>query len=410
MIRRLLIAVGLLAFALPVWGASSQQAAADTTTTITLHKRLHRDVRENQVADWQYDNQGQEVNVADGSQGLNGVQFEVYAADTLYEQAKHSGETQGAFTQRIAQMSRQAVLAMVAKYQLQRVQQLTTQTVGGEAGVARLAVPSNEASYLIVETGLAPEAGISVDENKKATPLLINLPVMVAGQPLAEVHIYPKNVGYVRDPFFFKYGVRLDGSQVRLAGAVFALYRRDAAGNKLYLDTTPPSGLKNSWTAAEQPLTAENVARFTSNKAGLVDLGERYLPGGHYYFEELKAPPGYRLATTPIEVVVPDSWYDENGKFLPVLVAGQAADAGTDGVVQAETVARGQPQVANYQRPALPDASGAAAASTGSRPVKPAPGGWLPSVGSRSAWLAIVIGLLLIGLAWWLTTHRRRQH
>ncbi|WP_461213447.1 pilin N-terminal domain-containing protein [Lacticaseibacillus sp. GG6-2] len=421
MLKRLLLALALAIFAVPAFFTANQTHAAENTT-ITLHKRIYRDARLAQVDEWQYDNQGQEVTLGDESFGLNGVNFEIYDATTLYDQAKESDETRAEFTQRLAKMSHKAALAMATKYQLQLTGKVKTQTVGTEDGVGQLQVPTRHdgdyAAYLIVEVSVDPQAELNVDLTKKASPILINLPVSVNDQQLDQLHIYPKNVGYVRDPFFFKYGVQLDGKQVRLPGAVFALYRLDEAGNKLYLDMAPVTDLKNSWVQSATPLTDPKVNLFTSDKDGLVNTGERFLPSGTYYFEELKAPDGYQKLDKPVKVEVPETWYDEDGNFLPVLINGEAMDETQSGVVQPATIAKGKPRVYNYQQPKLPDTDSTKPGTTATTPSPGSqtpstpgstPTSLLPNMGSAFTWLGVAVGLALILLAW-LLWHKRQAH
>lgn len=158
---------------------------------------------------------------------------------------------------------------------------------------------------------------------------------------LNPVHLYPKNVGYVRDPFFFKWGNQLDGTTKRLKGVTFALYRIDETGKKLYLDSSPVFDLKNNWIATTEPMNNVQVAKFISDEHGLVDSGERFLPAGTYYFEELQALKGYAKASKPVEVIVPATWYDDDGHFLPVTINGEAMDETLSGVVKASTIQKG---------------------------------------------------------------------
>jgi hypothetical protein len=391
-------------------------AAAESEVTVTLHKRIYRDARLKDVDKWQYDNQGQEIALGDESFGLNGAYFTVYNATTLFAQAAQTGESEKTFAARLNKMSRKEIQALVAKYQLQpagttdaETGQITTKTVGGEAGVGSVTLPvkqaGQDARYLIVETGIADDVAVNVDVTKLAGPVYVSLPLVIAGEALSTIHIYPKNIGYVRDPYFFKFGVTLAGDNVRLEGATFALYEIQN-GVKRYLSLSPVNDLKNDWIESADPLNDPNVNLFISDHNGLVNTGERFLPKGTYYFEELKSVPGYinNLADHPVKVEVPASWYDEDGNFLPVLVNGEAMEETISGKVKESTIAIGRPRVYNYQK-ATSGGGGAGGQTPGNQDHDV-----LPSLGEMATWTAVLFGLVLLFAAWLLLRHRKNTH
>lgn len=86
-------------------------------------------------------------------------------------------------------------------------------------GIARITAPKKnqdrDAVYLIFEESIDRETGLDVDLDQYAIPIVAILPIMDPmdhTNELSQIHIYPKNVGYLRDPYFFKYG-RQQGSQ-----------------------------------------------------------------------------------------------------------------------------------------------------------------------------------------------------
>ena len=170
---------------------------------------------------------------------------------------------------------------------------------------------------MIFEESIDPEVGLDVDIDQTAIPIAAILPIYhptESTEELQEIHIYPKNVGYLRDPYFFKYG-RQRGTTEKgkpLEGAVFALYQM--IEGKYYLDMAPANDLKNQWIkpADNDPLNDKNVSKFISDKEGLVTTGQRFLPSGTYYFEELKGVEGYEMdeASKRIEVIIPEFWVD----------------------------------------------------------------------------------------------------
>lgn len=166
---------------------------------------------------------------------------------------------------------------------------------------------------------------------------------------MSDIHIYPKNVGYVRDPYFFKFGKLSDGTdQGPLAGAKFAIYREEN-NKKLYLDMSDTNDLKNKWVETDDPLNDKRVNIFTSDKDGLVNTGERFLPSGTFYFEELSTVDDYVIgnAEKRIKIEIPESWYDEDGNYLPVLINGQPMLENPDGEVPEQAMKEKTPRVYN---------------------------------------------------------------
>ncbi|WP_179394091.1 pilin N-terminal domain-containing protein [Lacticaseibacillus absianus] len=418
MLKRLLLFFAALACALPFIGNRPAQAA-DGEVTITLHKRVFRDVR----VDWDnfyYQNDGlvidpnnlipEEQALLDGSYGLNGVHFRVYDATDLFQTAKDSGQNATEFVAKFNQMTRREAMKFVQDEGLTEIDHVVTRTVDNEDGIARGTVPSRidgkSAAYLILETEIDPDKLLNIDINMHSSPMMIALPVAHPrneGEMLTDIHLYPKNVGYIRDPYFFKFGKTVAGDDVRLQGAIFALFQYDDNGNKIYLSMME-NDLKNRWVTSTDPLNDTEVNKFISDKDGLVNTGERFLPSGTYYFEELRSVPGYinDLTETSVKVEIPTSWTDDDGNFNPVLVNGEAMDECISGVVRPETIVKGRPRVYNHQDPSSSNQGSTTqdddTTSTGN----------LPQTGATMSIALVVLGLLVMTFAG--TAARRRRH
>ncbi|WP_165005512.1 pilin N-terminal domain-containing protein [Enterococcus sp. ZJ1668] len=337
-----------------------------------LHKRMIRDIDYDDENFEFYQNDGlaipesdwETTDILSQTVPLNGATFKVYDLTDYYEKKVNeeqlSSET---FVTQIAETSRENIRKLIIEERLQEIGAPVTtgpDTVGGLGdGIARLQAPrrsqGRDAVYLIFEDKIDPEVGLNVDLDQKAIPIAAVLPIvnpLDQKEELKEIHIYPKNIGYLRDPYFFKYG-REQGTNEKgnpLEGAVFALYQM-IDGEKYYLDMAPANDLKNNWIKPKDndPLTDQNVSKFTSDENGLVTTGQRFLPSGTYYFEELKSVPGYEIdeASKRIEVVVPDSWVDENGQPRYVTVAGQEMAELESGKVPESAYQKATPRVYN---------------------------------------------------------------
>ena len=420
MFRKLLMVAAAAAMAIPFLKGQTVAAASNTLadqTEIVIHKRINRDVRATSKPDhqwgnfsWQYNNTGEILDTiqTDNTFGLNGATFEVFDATEAYTESKEQNESVKDFVDSWAAKPRKDALEE-ARQDFNRVGTGKTATVGAEDGIVKFTLPTRSgdsyAAYLIIETSVDSGTELNVDLTRKAAPLMVVLPQRnSANEYLNTIHIYSKNIGYVRDPYFFKFGRTATGQDVRLEGAVFALYRI-IDGRKEYLSMTDVSDLKNEWITSASPLNDERVNKFISDKDGLVNTGERFLPSGTYYFEELRSVPGYvnNLGDSGVKVEIPPTWEKENGDFNPVLVNGEPMDETESGVVLQPTIEKGRPRVYNDRAPEE------------SKPVSPAaptkPGGQsngrLPQTGNIVSMMMIIAGLILMLFAW--RTLRRRQ-
>lgn len=328
--------------------------AQGETVELVLHKRMFRDVAMPTDPAW-YDNGGlpidkHELSTADkflleNSEGLNQANFSVYDATELYQEALMTDEDLDPkeLVDKYSKMNRKEIQAVAAKLPLVeqdpygrgkgKINTGYDQSLG-EDGIGRISVPKmkdgNAAAYLIVEEELDPDKQLNVDLEKTSNPLLIILPVIdpTSQTELNTIHLYPKNVGYLRDPYFFKYGKTEEVvSEEALTGVEFVLFQYDDAGKKQYLQMDDDHDYENKWLTTEDPETI-GITRFVSDERGLVNTGERFLPAGTYYFEEVKALPGYTIdsASRQIEVVIPANWSEKvtiNGVEMEELVSGE---------------------------------------------------------------------------------------
>ena len=347
---------------------SNAQVNTENEVEFVLHKRMIRDVDYKEDVH-QHQNDGSEI-IDDSLEEsflsqtipLNGATFQLYELTEYYE--KHKNQlTSEEFVKKFAAYDRSTIKQLITDEQLEKVGEPVTtaldQKGGLGDGIARITVPrknqERDAVYLIFEESIDREVGLNVDVDQHAIPIVAVLPIidpMDATSELSEIHIYPKNIGYLRDPYFFKYG-RQQGSKetgVPLSGTVFALYQL-IEGKKFYLDMAPATDLKNKWIepAANDPLGDENVSKFISDKDGLVSTGGRFLPAGTYYFEELKSVDGYTISeeNKKIEVIIPESWQDANGEPNYVTINGQKMAELESGNVPAVAYKEAMPRVYN---------------------------------------------------------------
>lgn len=413
--RKVLLLACLPLFLLLFFGQAVDAAGAEEVTLI-LHKRVLRDVRtpseelyENDGLRWE--DSGATGGLLKETFGLNGANFTIYDATTFYNRSSLADET---FVKRYSQeLSRKDALALVKQEQLPKVATIKTQTDfvssnGGsqEDGIARVNLPAaGKRAYLIIEESLDEGASINVDLEKKASPLMLLLPQHhpLTKERLMEVHLYPKNVGYVRDPYFFKYGKdKTTGKEEPLAGTKFVLYRLDEDGTKLYLEATAPENLQNKWIPSTNPKTDEKITVFTSDQDGLVDTKERFLPSGEYYFEEIQTVADYQIheEAKKIKVEIPKSWQDEEGNFLSVMIDGQPMEELVSGIVPESVYKTATPRIYNYKE--------SVRQPSGGNPGTKKPAMFLPQTGMKRG-LSSLAGLfiILVVVGYWYKTKEK---
>lgn len=174
---------------------------ADETNIIkiVIHKRMYYDSKANP----EYKKtSGLETEHDNNTFGFNDVEFSIYS---LTDYVNNSNETFEKIRNDISNMSiKSAVNFGESKGVL--LDKITTQTIDGEIGVAKLNVeqidsgPINQA-FLILETN-TPKFKGEYEVTHLATPMLIVLPVenpIQIGEYLSVIHLYPKNFGYTID-------------------------------------------------------------------------------------------------------------------------------------------------------------------------------------------------------------------
>ena len=251
----------------------------------------------------------------------NGATFHVYHLTDYYLQSQEDAQ---ALAKRLGQMNPIQIEQFIAEQQLEEVtgSPVLTQTHAefGE-GVGVIDVPRKHNGhygiYLIVEDHSQQTSYFNVTN---AAPIMIGLPLMdpLNEVELTQIHLYPKNAGYFRQPYFYKYGKEEDTEQTEpLEGVIFSLFRYNEAGEKIYLAQNQEA-LGDVWKQSDDPLNDEAIATFISDAAGRVKIADHFLIGGEYYFEELQTLPGYEISeeNRQIPLFIPNTWKNESGEFL----------------------------------------------------------------------------------------------
>ncbi|WP_462399937.1 pilin N-terminal domain-containing protein [Lacticaseibacillus pantheris] len=415
-LTRWLLAAIIAVVGMTVLLTGAHTVSATTTTTVTIHKWLYHSRDELPSIS----NNGTELDsnhaAITNSVGLNGVRMRVYdASDYLRDFAGGMDR----FTQVYGNgdMTAEAMAAVAKERAMPLVADVTTATSStGEQGVASFPVERQRdeqpTAYFIVED--ADTAGAE-DVDVTALPGLLVIPNMYSTSTAA-LHIYPKNVAYQRDPYFFKIGRQANGDQSRLAGAKFVV-RRQLADGWEYLAAQQDNLQQLSWVTSATPTTDAKVRQFTSGDNGLVTTGEIMFPAGVYEWVEVHAPTGYQMLTNPVPMVVPISTYNADGSYNSVLINGQPVTETGDGNLTTAIIERGRPYVYNDAQTTItvPDTGGASgggtAAGVATHPETSTGStdrGWLPQLGRHLSILAVMVGLLMIGIALYWRRRLRR--
>jgi LPXTG-motif cell wall-anchored protein len=208
-------------------------------------------------------------------------------------------------------------------------------------------VPGCDA-YLIVQTD---ENGVIENAGNNGTftlpfVFLMNDDFKIDDQGRMWFQIKGKTSLVQRSAYFFKYGKNA-GGELPLSDAKFVLYRLDGS-IKLYC--TNNGGFK----ASASPLSDDEIAKFTSNSAGLVMYDRESLDPGTYYFSEVQAPKGYRITdeARKIEVYIPKKLSDG------VKVNGTALEELYDQKLSDGAVSAAKPRIYNYSIENPPSNSG----------------------------------------------------
>lgn len=416
---------------------------------LILHKRIFRELRwkpvEDQVKEWSYQGNGTILgNSEEESQSnpFNGAIFRIWDATSWLIEAQETAQKNGEefdaddLVTEVSKMSNTKAQEVAEKEGLPELfadqELVTADDTTGNLGKGILRLPElpvrDEQSegfkaYLVSEVGVTDDKAMNVDVLQKSRPLLVVLPLAVGGEFLTEIHVYPKNVGYVRDPYFYKFGESANGKGDLgpIEGAEFVIYR-EVDGEKRYLKMGDTSDLTNEWVEAvnEDPLNDGQIDKFVSDENGLVNSGARFLPSGIFYFEEVKAAKGYEIQDKDraIKIEVPTSWDD------PVLINGQEMLEYFDGQVPEEAQETQMPRVYNLkteveeekevekEKEAIDNAP--TVPSDNNRPTLPNAGDtekpsiMLPKTGAIKTSLSVV-GLMIVAIAGLLLIRTRKE-
>lgn len=371
----LLLVVGFSTLgSLPVEGATRATETGETAELV-VHKQFLREAVTGQEAKKaiSYQNDGIEIQWESSSlqaeipdilreaTPLNGAIFTVYDATAYYYRQNLKGKVfvdylSGLTNQQATQLAEEEKMTSMAGSPI-----VTGNHPSYGAGVATIKLPvmsnGRAAVYLLIETEVTEEAGFENTLAQESSPLPILFPVLDPVDesiPLSVIHLYPKNIGYLRMPYFFKYGGEQGQEQLAkpLVGVQFALYRLDSQGEKLYLTRqTATGGLRNHWLSSEQPLKDEAIVKFVSNKAGLVTTAGYLLPSGTYYFEEIQTLAGYQITpdTQKIEIVIPNHGQDAAGNPQYVTINGQQMPDALDDEISEISRKAAVPRIYNFK-------------------------------------------------------------
>lgn len=371
----LLLVVGISTFgSLPV-DRGAFAAEKDEIAEIVVHKQFLSEAIVEQGAGkfFDYQNDGTEIQwESDLTQSeipdalreatpLNGAIFTVYDATTYYYRQNFKGKE---FVDYLSGLTNQQATQLAGEEKMTPM--VGSPIVTGNhpsygSGVATIELPvmssGRAAVYLLIETEVTDEAGFENTLAQESSPLPILFPVLDPvdeSTPLSVIHLYPKNIGYLRMPYFFKYGGEQGQEQLAkpLAGVQFAVYRLDSQGEKLYLTRQTATGsLRNHWLSSQQPLKDEAIVKFISNKAGLVTTAGYLLPSGTYYFEEIQTLAGYQITpdTQEIEIVIPNHGQDTAGNPQYVTINGQQMPDALDDEIPEISRKAAVPRIYNFK-------------------------------------------------------------
>ena len=160
--------------------------------------------------------------------------------------------------------------------------------------------------------------------------------------------------------------------------------------------------------ASASPLSDDEIAKFTSNSAGLVMYDRESLDPGTYYFSEVQAPKGYRITdeARKIEVYIPKKMSDG------VKVNGTALEGLYDQKLSDGAVSAAKPRIYNYSIENPPSNSGKT--NTPGKPTTPKSvkkkglWGMLPQTGESKSIMALLgIGIICLVV---LVSAKRRNY
>lgn len=357
---------------LAVLGGFAQTTSAETNAADEAEVVLHKIIFPENETIPSIDNEGKEVNVDTlmGGRPLAGVTFSLYdVTDYYYSLASEADHTS------LVDVQNQIIQSL----QTEGVTELGTfvdEATTDKEGLARFRISKKtqngkESVYLFVENA-APEI-----VKHYAQPIVLMVPTIQS-----EIHLYPKNIEYVRDPYFFKHGMDETGKDLgALAGAEFRLYKI-VEDTKYYLHEDKYDN-GNTWIKEGE----KGITTLISDEKGMVSTGDHHLPAGTYYFEEIKAPTGFQIteAARKIELIIPIDL-----KAQPTITI----DGKLVSMNNAKIYNQKSPEVGKPSEPTSPNRS-----SNGTLPHTSANSSkksFLPSTGDQTNDILIVIGLVII--------------
>ncbi|MEG2254651.1 MAG: SpaA isopeptide-forming pilin-related protein [Vagococcus sp.] len=207
------------------------------------------------------------------------------------------------------------------------------------------------------------------------------------------LYIYTKRVFMAQLPYFFKYSEK---EAKPLANAEFAFYQFNELHEKVYLTNLDPL----EWQVLKDGSQAYS---FKSDDQGLVMMPDIGLEEGTYYFEETKAPVGYKISkeSTQITLVIKDN---EEGRVMTL--NNHILHATEAGVLPEDIIKKGEPRVINELETDPPETSTPKTQTT----IKETPKGssFLPKTGEK-AWSFGLVGLVLMSVAILLLKRRKEN-
>lgn len=382
---------------------SSKAVAAEGEVEIVVHKRVLRDADLSDFTLYQNDGKeaSQDSDIIAKTTFLDGAIFDVYEVTQLYQESQQSDVN---FIELLNEMNSQAVIDYLQAHGDKPIlKDLKTNSEAEDGGILRFKVPTynsqcqSAAAYIIVETGVDPAAGVTIDLTQ-SRPLTVVLPVNdpITNQELSTIHLYPKNISQLSSPYFYKIGQKEDGTEVPLSDVSFVLYRLNEAGEKEYLDARSTTDLNERWKASDNPKNDATLSRYTSNQQGLVDMGE-YLSAGTYYLQEVQGAEGYVLNETPVPLVIPETKTAEDGTPQEVKINDQTMAAReADGSIPASASSKQEPRIYNKAKTTLPKTSGDDPAKPND-PIKTVASKVLPKTNEGRSILFTLLGVLILG-------------
>lgn len=208
---------------------------------------------------------------------------------------------------------------------------------------------SLSAVYLFAETRTRDDLSIFETYSQ---PMLLFLPALdeETGKPLSVIDLFPKTINYSCTPYFFKYGIKMDGTEIRLSDAQFVLSRQRNGIKEYWAAEQPNNLLLSKWVKSSQPQDDSEVKLFISDENGLVSLGNYLLPIGEYLFEEVVAPLGYEIGPEAQKIKVVVNGDPEKRTIDTIILNNESLNKNVFGQVSPAIIQNGVPKVYNQEK------------------------------------------------------------